>query len=168
MPAFRAHDDDPTGAGAAHAKLLQFLEQKLRASDLDEAQKLVEELYQCAIEQPGGGKIDRLPRPGAAMDSGHVYAFDSSPLHQLTDLQAAQAEVAPVVGAVFGDSATTVFRTALRKLGVDARAIHYTALPTVFRQARRSGVRPVAPGMDAAAARSLAAVAPGLARIKHV
>jgi hypothetical protein len=168
-PARRAHDDDPTdtgSAGAAHAKLLAFLEQKLKPSDLEEAQLLVEALFQAGQEQPGTGKIDSSPQPGGAMDQ-HSYAMDASdPIRRMQDIRCAEAEVQPVVGPVVGmDSAAGVFREALRRLGVDTWKIYPSALPVVFRHARAPGARRSVPAMDSAATADIARRFPGAARI---
>jgi hypothetical protein len=167
-----ARDDDPNdpAAGVAHAKLLKFLEQKLRPSDLDEAQLLVEALFQAGQEQPGTGKIGGIPQPGGAMDASlRRYAFDSAdPVRRMQDVRAAEAEVSPVVGPVVGmDSAVDIFSAALSRLGVDAGKIHPSAMPTLFRLARQRqrerGTPAVA--MDSRTSNDLATRYPGAARI---
>jgi hypothetical protein len=166
-----ARDDAPdTGAGAAHAALLAFLEQKLKPSDLDEAQLLVEALFQAGQEQPGGAKIGTSPQlGGGAMDASlRHYAFDSAdPVRRMQDVRAAEAEVSPVVGPVVGmDSANEIFREALRQLGVDTWKIHPSALPALFRHARATGARRSVPAMDSASAADVARRFPGAANIK--
>jgi hypothetical protein len=102
-------------------------------------------------------------------DGQHTYSIGSAnPVRCLLDIQAAQAEVAPVVGAVLGmDSAAGVFREALRRLNVDTRSIYPSGLPAVFRAARhRQRERGPSIAMDSAARASFEQFCPDAARIK--
>ena len=99
------------------------------------------------------------------MDSADAFT-------RLRDLQEAQREVAPIVGEILGmDSAATVFREALSRLGVDHRGLPDAALPAMFRTARRGqhgngGAPRIA--QDSRGAASFAARFPDAARIRNV
>jgi hypothetical protein len=103
-------------------------------------------------------------------NEGHTYSIGSAnPVRCLQDFTAAQAEVRPLVGHIASDSAAGVFREALHRLNVDTRSIYPSALPTVFRAARRQQ-RERGPGiaMDSAATASFDTMFPDARRITNL
>jgi hypothetical protein len=106
-----------------------------------------------------------------AHNDGHTYSIGcANPVRCLQDIQAAQADVAPVVGAIIGmDSAAEVFRTALSRLGVNTRSVYPSALPAVFRAARhRQRERGPSIAMDSAATASFDRMFPDARRITNL
>lgn len=84
------------------------------------------------------------------------------------DLHAARTEVEPILGKVTMDSAAEVRRAGLKKLGVDAAAVHESALAGMLQMAKDKAAAAVVPAADAATG-SVAAMEkliPGYGRLK--
>jgi len=142
-------------------KLLSFLENRLSAEAYLEAETLIR-----AIDEDAG------PMQGA-MDQRRSFAMDSRhPGRIVADRECALQECEAVVPRsilIACDSAESVFRTALKHMGVQAGSLHASALPVMFRTARRSqhGGSPAARvAMDGAASKSFFDRFPEAARIK--
>ena len=131
----RARDEGPDAA----IELKNLLEPHLSGSEYEHACELIDALAEnMGGDEPHGTRD--TPRPGGAMDS-YRFAMDSAgPGRIVADLNNAIAQVEPVVGraAILAcDSAASVFRTALAQLGVDARDLPASALPTMWNVTRR-------------------------------
>lgn len=137
-------------------ELLEFLRHLLEPAAYEKAQAMVRGLTDTSsTEDP------------PAMDSRPVYAMDSrDAFTRMNDLRNAEREVAPVVGEILGmDSASAVFREALTRMGVTTRDLHPSALPVMFRSAKRGNVS-VRPAMDGRRAATFATKHPEIARIR--
>jgi hypothetical protein len=91
-------------------------------------------------------------------------------LREFTAIRQAEEDVRPLVGAVVAmDSAEAVYRFALDSIGVDAKGVHASALPTLVGMAKDRQVKPQAArvAMDAAAESSFAARFPTATKLKR-
>jgi hypothetical protein len=93
---------------------------------------------------------------------GGEFAEDSGPrsaVREMQAIEAAKAECAPVINAALAfDSAASVYRQALKAMGVDTSGTPPSSMRGIFR-AMRSAQRRATPGMamDSAAGQSAAA-----------
>jgi hypothetical protein len=128
MPRRSARDDDPL-----MMKLLAFLKTKLNSADMQE----LEDMLGTDSPEPFEG----MPRTGA-MDSRMAYDYRSTnPGRIVADRERAIAEVEGTVGrdtVMACDSAASVFRTALKAVGVRAESVHETGLAQMWDMARRN------------------------------
>jgi hypothetical protein len=150
----RARDE---ARGASMIALTDLLRRVLSTSDFQRVQDLLRDVDPASDEldpddfNPMTGTRIRGEEPGA--NDQRLYAMDSAmPGRVVADRECAIAECEPIVGRaalIACDSAASVFRTALTRLGVDHRDLPNSGLPPVFRMAKRvqSGVaRPALSG----------------------
>jgi len=155
---------DEGGMTNEGARLLNFLENKLRGQDYLEVEKMLRRIIGAVEDQNG------LPQPGGAMD--RRIAMDArSPGAIVAAREQAIEEcqsVLPRHALLACDSAEEVFREALRSMGSRAaNSVHASALPALFRETRRNqaGIGNVP---DARSSASFNQRFPNAARIKTV
>ncbi len=155
---------DPSAIG----RLFQFLETVLSEDVLANA---------CAII--GGddlGMDDPAPTPGTPKAGGDFYAFkkesismDTSIIAEMQKIRAAEAAVEPIVGPVIGmDSASGVYREALKRLGQPTNGVHPTALRLVFETACRRRGAGISMAVDSKAANGFAKRYPNAVPFKAI
>lgn len=142
MPRF-GRDESPA------AELLSFLRDQLDDRRYAKAEELVRALTDVSSSDSDPAWPDALKNNTTANDQ-RVYAMDSASAGRVVaDRECAIAEVSAVLDrtrVLACDSAAAVFRTALTALGVDSRSLPDSALPTMFRTARRGAGVPVSQG----------------------
>lgn len=108
-----------------------------------------------------------MPKPhhNLTMDAAAIAA---KAVRRMQNISAAEAEVAPAVGAVIGmDSAGKVYREALKRLGHRTDGVALAGMRDVFRAVRgRAPKNTIA--QDAATVKSLGEKFPGFDRIRSV
>jgi hypothetical protein len=145
------------------AEILTFLHGKISDSNFLEIEQKIRQLAGMDTQKPADERTAADARPRYAMDS-------RDPVTRMQDIGKAERAVAPHVGEILGmDSAATVFREALKRLGTDASGLAASALPEMFRLTvaanRPGGARP---RTDAAASRTLDQRFPSIARVRTV
>jgi hypothetical protein len=160
-------DDEPDDL----SQLCQFLAGVLSSEDLSTAQTLIENL----LNGPFGSdnEIKRLgAKPGAGIAADRritgVYTNMSTldAVKQMQAIRAAEQAVEPFVGPVLGlDSAPAIYKTALQRMGHDARTLHPSACRVMFEALRHKGARPRM-ATDSATDAAMRARFPGVAALK--
>jgi hypothetical protein len=138
-------------------QVAEFLRDKL--SDADRATAIEMLRRQFAAEKmgadlpppfpgrptPGGGKVPmNYRKDDTAMDYRTSYAADvaaRSAVRAVAEFQEAQADVAPYVGHVVGDSAAAFYRRAIEARGHDARGLPDSACRAAWDVVRQRGTR---------------------------
>lgn len=89
-----------------------------------------------------------------AMDAAGVATVVAAAIAANDALHTARREVEPILGVVAFDSAESVYKAALDKLGVATEGVHPSAYPTVLRLAKDKAGAPVL-GLDSGAGKTL-------------
>jgi len=118
------------------------------------------DLEQAESGTPSKGGASKKP----AMDSATVQRIVAAAVAARDELHAAQAEVAPIVGARAFDSAGAAYKAGLEALGVDLDGVPEAAYRAMLRLAKdRSAPAPIA--MDSASTAEVAKLIPNYNRL---
>lgn len=184
LPMVPSENDDTTMDAGPAEKIKAFLKGKISDEDLakidalcaapaasdedDEEKRKAEEAARAKDEAE---KKDMVTKPAmdAAIAAAVKAATDQATKNQI-EIRDAERAVRPYVGdlAMAHDSAESVYRTALKTLGVDIEGVHGSALPAILKAQPVPGAKPAAkPALaaDAAAVKSFSERYPEAARI---
>ena len=141
-PLTGAQDED--GEGAAVARILNFLREKLSDEDYAAAARLVE-AEEAMDEEPGDDDDKNKPAMDAKAVARMVEGARKSALAEAAAIRTAEREVQPVVGELVAmDSASAVYAAGLEALGVDLTGLDAKSYGATFRavKAARDAVVP--------------------------
>ncbi len=126
-------------------ELLEFLRHLLDPAAYQKAEMLLRAMTDTSSTDESI-RPDGTPEPlRGAQDGAYRYTLGSTDSFvKMRDLSAAQTET----GINMAMDATSCFRQALTRMGVDARDVHPTALAEVYRVHRRSQRRVTSGGGD--------------------
>jgi hypothetical protein len=153
-------------------ELLEFLRHLLDPAAYQKAELLLKACTDTSTSDAESIRPPGSPEPlNGAMDSGYRYSLGSSDAFtKMRDLTAAQTET----GVTMAMDAASCFRQALAGFGVNARDVHATALPEIYRahtrQRRHAASGGGAPTMatDSRTTNDFDRRFPGIARIGMV